>query len=324
MAKEVEIVEGGQLMDPSSEAFTTMLAGVQTRGEAALAVKEDTTTVEETDVKQTEPGSSPESTEVVEPEDLKAKLAGLQAELARVRKQKSGGEGEATALKEALANLEGQVKVLRESKTATTLQEKVAALSDEQVQDNEILWQDELTDARVLARMAERDNDPEAIAKANARIDTARKMQKLYDTEKSLRSVARTESIKAQGTYKDALSKEVDTLFNDTYKAIPELKDTDSEIWKAGQAEYKLYPTLMKQLGPLGEMMAVAAAVAKNPTLVSKKSAAKLLASLEDVADKTFQKGGTAPKMSISKQTSVNSQKDLSDFEAQVAAIKLG
>ena len=323
MAKEVEIVEGGQLMDPSSDAFNTMLVQAQTRAEESLTVKEDTTTVEETDVKQ-ETGSSPESTEAEEPEDLKAKLAGLQAELARVRKQKSGGEGEAASLKEALANLEGQVKVLRESKTTSTLQEKVAALSDEQVQDNEILWQDELTDARVLARMAERDNDPDAVAKANARIDIARKMQKLYDTEKSLRSVARTESIKAQGAYKDTLSKEVDTLFNDTFKAIPELKDTESEIWKAGQVEYKLYPTLMKQLGPLGEMMAVAAAVAKNPTLVSKKSAAKLLANLEDVADKTFQKGGTAPKMSMSKPVSVNSQKDLSDFEAQVAAIKLG
>lgn len=323
MAKDVEIIEGGQLMDPSGEAFNTMLAQAQTRSEEALAVKEDTTTVEETGVKTT-PGSPPEPDPIVEPEDLKAKLAGLQAELARVRKQKSGGEGEAASLKEALANLEGQVKVLRESKTTATLEERVAALSDEQVQDNEILWRDELTDARVLARMAERDNDPDGVAKANARIDTARKMQKLYDTVQRTRSVTQAETVKAQGEYKNVLSTEVDTLFNTTYASIPELKDTESEIWKAGQVEYKLYPTLMKQLGPLGEMIAVASAVAKNPQLVSKKSAAKLLADIEDVADKTFQKGGTAPRMALSKPTVVNSQKDLSDFEAQVAAIKLG
>lgn len=323
MAKDVEIIEGGQLMDPSGEAFNTMLSQAQTRSEEALAVKEDTTTVEETGVKTT-PGSPPEPDPIVEPEDLKAKLAGLQAELARVRKQKSGGEGEAASLKEALANLEGQVKVLRESKTTATLEERVAALSDEQVQDNEILWRDELTDARVLARMAERDNDPDGVAKANARIDTARKMQKLYDTVQRTRSATQAESVKAQGEYKNVLSTEVDALFNTTYATIPELKDTESEIWKAGQVEYKLYPTLMKQLGPLGEMIAVASAVAKNPQLVSKKSAAKLLADIEDVADKTFQKGGTAPRMALSKPTVVNSQKDLSDFEAQVAAIKLG
>lgn len=324
MAKEVEITEGGQLMDPASPEFSAMLTQAQTRSEEKLAVKEDTTTQEESDVKEIPTGSSPASEEVVEPEDLKAKLAGLQAELTRVRKQKSGGEGESLALREALANLEGQVKVLRETKTTSSLQEKVAALTDDQVQDNEILWQDELTDARVLARMAERDGNPEEVAKANARIDIARKMQKLYDTEKGSRALARTEAIKVQGAFKDTLSTEVEALFHSTHEAIPELKDTESEIWKAGQAEYKRYPALMKQLGPLGEMLAIASAVAKNPTLVSKKSAAKLLSNLEDVADKTFQKGGTAPRVSVNKPTTVNSQKDLSDFEAQVAAIKLG
>ena len=326
MAKEVEIVEGGQLMDPSSDAFNTMLAQAQTRSEEALAVKEDTTVTEEvTDVKAPDAESSSTSTEIAEtPETLKAKLAGLQAELTRVRKQKSGGEGETNTLRETLANLEGQVKVLREQKTTSTLQDKVAALSDEQVQENETLWQDELMDARVLVRMAERDNDPEGITKANARIDIAKKMQRLYDTEKSTRAVSRSEQAKVQGEFKNTISAEVDSLFKSTYESIPELKDPESEIWKAGQAEFKLYPALMKQLGPLGEMMAVASAVTKNPSLVSKKSAAKLLSNLEDVADKTFQKGGTAPRMTVTKPTSVNSQKDLSDFEAQVAAIKLG
>ena len=327
MAKEVEIVEGGQLMDPSSDAFNAMLAQAQTRSEEALTVKEDTTTTEEvTDVKEPDEESSSTSPPVIEetPETLKAKLAGLQAELTRVRKQKSGGEGETNTLRETLANLEGQVKVLREQKTATTLQDKVAALSDEQVQENETLWQDELMDARVLVRMAERDNDPEGITKANARIDIAKKMQKLYNQEQSSRLALRSEQTKAQGELKSTLATEVDTLFKNTYESIPELKDPESEIWKAGQAEFKRYPALMKQLGPLGEMMAVASAVARNPGLVSKKAAAKLLGNLEDVADKTFLKGGTAPRVSVTKPTSVNSQKDLSDFEAQVAAIKLG
>lgn len=325
MAKDVEIVEGGQIMNPMGSEFQEMLQAVQSSAAAKLS-GEPSEVTEEKDVKESTV-SSTDSTEKVEPEDsesLKAKLAGLQAELTRVRKQKTGNEGEASTLRETIAEMQGQLKVLREGKTEKTLQDKVGELTYEQVQDNAISWTDELADARAVSRQAERDQDTEALRVASQRIDTARKMLKVYDTEKQARAVRVSESTKTEGEQKSALSTEMTTLFAQTQEAIPELNDQTSEVWKAGQAEYKAYPALMARLGPLGEVLAVAAAIAKNPSLVGKKAAAKLLANLEDVTDKAFQKGGTAPRLSISKPVSINSQKDLSDFEAQVQAVKMG
>ena len=326
MAKDTEVVEGGPLMDPNGEAFAAMLSQAQTRGEEALAVTPDVSPGEVSkDVKVEESVSSTEeTTETGDPEALKAQLSGLQAELARVRKLKTGNEGEAGALRETLAEMQGQLKVLREGKTEKTLADSLRALPDDQVQENEILWQDELADARVVARLAERDRDDTALFDAQKRITTARKMQKLYDTEKQVRVEGRVEQKKSLAESQGVLSSEVDSLFKETYLAIPELQDNTSEIWKAGQAEYKLYPALMKQLGPLGEMIAVASAVAKNPNLVGKKAAAKLLANLDQVADKSFMKGGTAPKLASVRNTTISSQNDLSAFEAQVAAVKQG
>lgn len=326
MDKEVEIVEGGQIMDPMGSEFQGMLQAAQSSATAKLSGEPTSEVKEEKDVKEPTV-SSTDSTEEVEAgdsESLKAKLAGLQAELTRVRKQKTGNEGEASTLRETIAEMQGQLKVLREGKTEKTLQDKVGALTYEQVQDNAISWTDELADARAVSRQAERDQDNEALRVASQRIDTARKMLKVYDTEKQARAVRVSESTKTEGEQKSALSTEMTALFAQTQEAIPELNDQTSEVWKAGQAEYKAYPRIMARLGPLGEVLAVAAAIAKNPSLVGKKAAAKLLANLEDVTDKAFQKGGAAPRLSISKPVSITSQKDLSDFEAQVQAVKMG
>jgi hypothetical protein len=321
MANDTVIVEGGPLMDPASEAFQGMLEKSRTASEETLAITPD--------VSPGETGSEPpvaqdDTVETETPETLKAKLAGLQAELARVRKQKTGNEGEASTLREVVAEMQGQLKVLREGKTSQSLQDRVAELPDAQVLENAVAWSDELADARVTARLAERDRDDVALREAATRIEAARKMLKIYDVEKQLRSERKVDIQKAQGAKASALTGELDALFAQTKAAIPDLMDETSEIWKAGQAEYQASPHLMKQLGPVGQMVAVASAIAKNPQLVSKKVAANLLANIENAAGKAFQKGGAAPKMTVSKPVSINSQKDLSDFEAQVSAVKTG
>jgi hypothetical protein len=325
MAKDVEIVEGGAIMDPMGSEFQEMLQSAQSAAGAKVPTEEvPPVSVGETGVDTVSPTTPPEENLEEDPESLKAKLAGLQAELTRVRKQKTGNEGEASTLRETIADMQGQLKVLREGKTEKTLQDKVGELTYDQVQDNAISWTDELADARAVSRQAERDQDQEGLRTASQRIDAARKMLKLYDTEKQVRAVRLSESTKTEGEQKSILSTEMNTLFSSTQEAIPELNDKTSDVWKAGQAEYRAYPALMARLGPLGELLAVASAIAKNPSLVGKKAAAKLLANLEDVTDKAFQKGGTAPQLTSSRPVSITSQKDLSDFEAQVQAVKMG
>lgn len=341
--KDAAIVEGGPLMDPSSKQFQEMLTKSQEAAVAKLAVKPDTSMVEDgKDVKE-KPASSAESTEEEEPKDddtkdesdedepgddignLKHKVSGLQAELTRIRKQKSDSSAEATSLKERIADMEGQLKVLRENKTTSTIEEKLAKLSDDQVRENRIAWDDELSDARVAARLAAKDGDDQGVREANERITNARKMLNVYDTEKDRRVEVKATQKHSQDDETTVLTKEMDDLFTSVSEAVPDINVKDSAIWKAGKAEYDRLPTLMKRLGALGELVAVATAMAKNPALIGKKTTEKLVADIEKAADKAFQKGGTAPSSGTApKPTTINSRDDLNAFEEQVRKVKGG
>lgn len=338
--KDVTIVEGGPLMDPSSKQFQEMLVKSQEAAQAKLAVKPDTSMIEdEKDVKQDKKVSSTAPTDEednadVEPDkdepgddigNLKHKVSGLQAELTRIRKQKSDSSVEVVTLKERLANMEGQLTALRETKKTTSVEEKLAQLSDEQVRKNRISWDDELSDARVTARLAAKDGDDQGVREANERINNARTMLDLYDTEKDRRVEAKASQKVSQGDEVTALSKELDDLFLAVGEAVPDINVKDSPIWKAGQAEYSKLPVLMKRLGPLGELIAAATAIAKNPALIGKKTTEKLVADIEKAADKAFQKGGTAPSSgTIHEVTTINSQADAQAFEERVRKVKGG
>ena len=326
MAKE-DIAEGGKIMDPAGPEFQTMLSQAKQRSEEKVAVPETKESVVEKDVEKSV--SSTETAETLPPEsedptELKAQIVGIKAELARVRKQKSGGEGESAALRETLAEMQGQLKVLREGRTGKSVEEQIQELSDDQFIDNKVAWDDELADARVEARLAERDRDEAGVAKHNARIETARKMQKLYEKDNRQRTERTVSTTRSQGDTKAAVTAELDHLFSSVYEVVPDISNKESAIWKAGQEEYASHPHLMKQLGPLGELIATATAIAKNPTLLGKKATSDVLKKIEGAMDKSFQKGGSAPKINFTKQTAINSQKDLTDFESQVAAIKMG
>lgn len=334
MPKEVTIVEGGPLMDPSSQEFQSMLVEAQTAVAEKLATQPDASMVEDTkDVKEKTVSSteSPVDDKDKDTEDLeedvdtlKHRISGLQAELSRIRKQRTGSTEEASSLKEQIANMQGQLTAMREGKTTQTVEDKLAKLTDDQVNENRILWDDELADARVVARIAERDRDTEAVKEANERIAVARRALKLYDTERDRRVENRASSKQTAADQRTAISTELDTLFEGVYKAVPEMGKVGTPIWKAGKAEYDALPNLMKQLGPLGELIAAAAAIAKNPTLIGKKATEDVLDKIEKAADKAFQKGGTAPNVSVRATTTINSQKDLLDFEEQVRRVKGG
>jgi hypothetical protein len=330
---KVDIIEGGKLMDPSGKDFQAMLAKAQTAAVEKLSVKEDATMVEEsTKVDKSEPKVDtlvPEKAEAdEEPNDnvgnLKDQVTGLKAELAKVRKQKSDSTDEASSLKERIANMEGQMKVLSDTKASVTIEGKLAQLTDSEVTRNRVAWEDERTDARVEARLAAKDNDYVALQEANTRIASADKMLNLYETEKDRRSERKVNDKQAEVDDHKEVESNLDNLFTSVYAEVPEMMNKDSEIWKAGLKEYQALPALMKRLGPLGELVAISSAIAKHPELVGKKVTQKVVANIEAAADKAFQKGGTAPNSTFKPVTTINSREDHQAFEAQVAAIKGG
>jgi archaellum component FlaC len=338
MPKGVEVVEGGPLMNPASPEFQQMLLDAQTHAaDKAVGDKKEEKAESKADEKGEDEGVSPtpeaeDKEEVASDDDdlatLKHKLSGVQAELTRVRKQKQGSAEEAQTLKERIATIEGAMQVLKEQKTETTqtaAEKKIHALPDDTLRKNRIAWDDERADARVSARLAEKEGDAEGVKEANARLDVASKMLDLYEAEKDSRTEEKANRKAKDTDTKATLATELDTLFAEVSKAAPEMTDKTSELWKAGQAEFLKLPTLMQNLGPLGELIATAAAIAKNPNLIGKKATAKLVNDIEAAADKAFQKGGSAPsKGTVTAPTVIKNQQDVSDFEAKVAKVLQG
>lgn len=331
MGKELvgENVEGGPLMDPSGDAFQAMLQAAKEKGEASLSVKPDTSVEEsETGVKKESPSTESKIDESDDTDDLDAlknSIRGLKAELSRVRGQRTDSATEASELKERLARMEGRLDELKSSRQSDSAQDSLKRLDDTKLLELDTAYEDELADARAVARLAERDGDTEGIAKANQRISQARQMRTMLKAEVTRRGEARASQTKTASEEEALLNTELEALFTDVYKVAPELSDRNSEIWKAGQAEYRKLPTLTKKLGPLGELIATAAAIAKNPQLLSKKATEKVLSDIESITDKAFQKGGTAPKAGVKTgNVVINNAKDVEDFEAQVRAIKMG
>lgn len=330
--KAVEIKDGGQagLMDPAGKDFQAMLETAKSAAIAKLEVKEDTSMIEDPLVKPAEPKDPLEPHDKLDEEpgddvgNLKEQITGLKAELTKVRKQKSGSTEEVLSLKERLANMEGQLQAIHTAKTSGTVEEKLSKLSTDQVADNRIAWEDEQADARVAGRLAERDQDQAGVREANERIANARKMLKLYDTEKDRRVKADANNERLNLDDTKAVSTDLDKLFSEVYTQVPEMAVEGSDIWKAGKAEYDALPSLMKRLGPLGELVAAASAIAKHPELVSKKVTNKLVNAIDAAADKAFSKGGAAPTGSFKPVTTINSQADVASFEAQVRAVKGG
>jgi len=326
-----ENIDGGSLMDPNGEAFQAMLQSAKEKGEASLSIKPDVSAQEsEKDVAKESSSTEPKvDTEVdTDTEDLdvlRNSIRGLKAELSRVRGQRSHSETEASDLKERLARMEGRMEELKGSSQSTSAQDSLKKLGEDKLLDLDTAYEDELADARAVARLAERDGDTDGVAKANQRISQARQMRTLIKAETARRVEDRAVAKKSASEEEVTLSTELETLFTDVYKAAPELADKNSEIWKAGQAEYRKLPTLTKKLGPLGELIATASAIAKNPHLLSKKATEKVLNDIESITDKAFQKGGTAPKAGVKTSNyTINSMKDVTDFEEMVRNIKMG
>lgn len=279
-----------------------------------------------TDVEDT---SSSEDSEETDTGDLKSQLTALTKELNRVRKSKTESSAEVQGLREQLANVQGQLEAMaRSQKDSDTGEGRLDKYSDEQLIQGQTEWEEEIYNAKEAMRQARTDGNDAAYAKANRDLATARAtITAIRKTllERSKRVGA--EQAQAQ-TEANELVQEVAGLYNQAYESFPDLKDRESALWQAGNEAYHKHPKLMKQLGPLGELVAVVLALTEDPTLVSKnegtakKEARKeLLTEINERVEKSIIKGGaTTTKKTVPDFASMPKQ----DFDAMIHKIKLG
>ena len=291
-------------------------------------VKAEATKVDDADDDDDET-SSPEDAKDADPKTLQSQLEGLTKELNRVRKSKTESSLEVQELREQLANVQGQLEVMaRGSDKGGDGSVKLAKYSDDQLVQGQTEWEEEILDARDAMRKARTDNDDAAYQKASKEAGVARstlnaiRKELLERTKRVGADQARAQSDATE------IVQEVASLYDKAYTSYPDLKDRDSEIWKAGNEVYARHGKLMKQLGPLGELVAVSVAITENPELVpgsgSKKATSarkELLSEINDRAEKSMIKGGGTTK-----------QKTIPDFKAMpkdqfervIHAIKMG
>lgn len=270
--------------------------------------------------------SSPEGSEGEDPKELQAKVDALTKELNRVRKGKAESSAEVQELREQLASFKGQLEVMSKGQTSTTEEPRLAKYSDKELLQGQTEWEDALYHARDAKRRARSENDEEAYNKAARSEGTAKATLESIRTEllERTKRVA-SEQAKAQSETDDLVT-EIAGLYEDAYDVLPELKDKDSEVWKAGNEEYNRHPKLMKQLGPMAELVATALALTKNPKLLPggkevKEARKELLSEINAQAEKSLLKGKGTPSK---KGTPDFDAMPKADFEAMIHKLKMG
>lgn len=282
----------------------------------------------EKDVKEKKPASSAEAEDDDDSgeEKLRDKVEALQKELARVRKNKNESGEEVQGLRESLARVQGQLETLVRAGEQKSDSAKLSKYTEPQLVEGQTQWEDELLDARDALREARKEDNKQAIAEASRQVAIAKNTlsairQELLDRTKRVGA----DQAKAQSEA-NKIVEEVVEMYDKAYESFPDLKDKDSEIWQAGNEEYLARPSLMKQLGPLGELVAVALAITTNPELVGGKKQAKaarkeLLSEINDKAESALLKGGGKTK---SKSSTNFADMGGDDFDRIVHKIKMG
>lgn len=285
-------------------------------------------TADKTDDKQTDTSSSEDKAD--SPEELKAQVDALTKELGRVRKSKAESSSEVQELREQLAEVQGHLKGLSNKGTTGTESEenRLTKYSDEQLLQGQTEWEDSAYDAREAMKRARAENDEDAFARASKNVAVAKSTLNAIRKELLERSKrVGAEQARAQSET-DALVAEVSSLYEAAYESFPDLKDKDSDIWKAGNEVYNRHPKLMKQLGPMAELVATGIAITENPQLVpggtgkgERKARKELLEEINERAEESLIKGkGTPSKKTIPDFGAMSTQ----DFDGLIHKLKMG
>lgn len=249
------------------------------------------------------------------PETLKRRIAGLKAELSRRK-----------ANAEKLEKLEAQIQELQKKpseSTQTEAEKFFAKLSDDELLSRHTEWEDELADARAALRMAERDEDAKEVAKQQQRVNHAREVLTLFKKEESARVKQSSQKERDHQTEVEAIQAEAESMYEMVIEAYPEFEDKNSKLWKEGDAQYRAHPRLMKQLGPLSQIVATALAIVKSGSPGAPRE--KILKNVEDGVRRALKPGGRAtPKEKPAPTFNVDTPQGRMEFEALVAKLKGG
>lgn len=249
-----------------------------------IEVKQTDVKSVETKVETKEPVSS--AGELEDPNKAKDtkdedKVAGLTAELARVREGRRVDQKRVEELEAKIAALE------------TTTKKESPDFSDADLVRIKDGWSDELVDAKLDVREARRSGDPKAIHDAELREARAKGQLKLAEQEITNRQQSKGKQEDEAKAEEQELLKEIRGLYDDTLKTFPDLDNKDSELYKAAEKEFQKHPKLMKRLGAVADLTAVQMAIAKNPKLVegvSTKDRKDLLKEIENVSETSLKK----------------------------------
>ena len=328
-------------MDPGSDAVKQMLAGIKPSVEKVE--KSEVKPKGETDVKSTPESSSDKETpdakqdvpvEDESPEALKAKIKGLEAEVGRRKGQHSKVEQLETEIAQMREDLKKREPV--DDSPDAKLKAAILKLDEDGLIEKQVEWQEEQVDARTALRLAERDGDTKAQQEATQRIVNARKVLKALEVGRTALSQRKQSSETSEKEFVKSLESEVESIVKDAYELYPDIKDPNSALFKAGDAEFRKRPHLTKAMGQtMGELVSLAYAILRNPALVQKagetgKPAEKvrkdLLSNLDEATSKAFLKGGGAPttKTTPNYAESVETPDGLAGFEKLVAKAKGG
>lgn len=253
---------------------------------------------------------------------LKAQIAGLTKELTRVRRDRTSSTREVDTLRERLAQVQGMLEGLTQGQRQDNT---LGKFSDDDLIQGQSEWEDALSEARETGRHARTTNDGVLAQKAEQTASTAKRTLQAIRKEllERTRKVG-AEQVRAQSESNEIMA-DVRALYNTAHENYPDLVDKDSALWQAGKDEYDTHAKLMGALGPLGELVAVSMAVAKDPSLIKgrEKQAARkeLLQELDNKTEKTlFKQAGKAH---------VKSAPDFSklapnEFNMMIEKLKLG
>ena len=279
--------------------------------------------VEGTDEKQSALSSRDEG-EADASEGVDAQIAGLTKELSRVRKDRNASSQEVQELRERLAQVQGTLEGLKTTQAGTNTN-TLERFSEDDLVQGQGEWEDAFLEARDMLNQARKDGNSELAGKAEQAVSVARRTLQAIRKELLVRTKEATAAQSRVQSETDKVMAEVGALYTDARENFPELQDKDSDLWQAGKSEYDNHATMMRALGPLGELVAVAMAVAKNPTLVkgAEKSQGRreLLNEIDTKAEKALFRGSPKDK---SKGAPDFSRLSPSQFDSMIERIKTG
>ena len=237
-----------------------------------------------------------------------AKEKGLRLELKRVRDKAREKDEKYEDTRERLARVEGQ---LEGSKTAVTAEDKLKDHSDRDLIRLQLRWEDARDEARGQS-------DAETVEKARSNIEALR-------LELHRRGTAQAAAEASAKSYTDLVNTQAATMIQAAEEAWPELKDRESAIWKAAQAQYESAPQVYKKLGPFADMVAISAALAADPKLLGKgverKARVAIVKDLEKATETALKAGGGAAQI---KSQVVVDDMSTDDIESAAERLKAG